>query len=175
MLEGWREEWGALEAGWPRGSCYGKQLNDDGWRAFAAAMPVALAERDDEWLRGQMSDLAYWDTHLTRQTKNGVKLVDYNKDDAIRKLCFGEFNIAYIRGLATALLREGETHCVVYRADAAYEPRGECSAWEGQQFLLQDVIDGHRVRYWPPDGLDRRAFSIPAGPNCHHSIKRVDA
>lgn len=173
MIERWCAEWASLESIPGPARPYGKQLTADGWEAFSAAMPAALSEHDDEWLREQMSSLDYWDTHLTRKTKQGVKLVDYNKEDAIRKLCFGEFNIAYIRGLATALSQQGETHCAVYRADAAYEPRGECSGWEGQQFLLKDVIDGHRARYWPPDQADRSAFSIPTGPNCHHSIRRI--
>ncbi len=168
----WDEEWAELEANWPRGTCYGKQLTDAGWDAFPHAMREALAERDDEWLRAQLSNLKYWDTHLVRNTKSGEKLVDYDKPDAIRKLSFGEFNIAYIRGLATALGARGETHCEVYRADPAYQPRSECSAWEGQQFPLQAVIDGHRARYFPPPG-DRGIFSVPSGPNCHHSIRVI--
>jgi hypothetical protein len=171
--ERWSEEWTGL-ANWPPGSCYGKQLNAAGWEAFARAMPAALAEHDDEWLRGQMSDIGYWDTHLVRKTKNGETLVDYNKEEAARKLCLGEFNIAYIRGVATALLLRGESECEAYRADGAYQPRGECSGWEGQAFSLQGVIDGHRARYWPPGKGDPRAFSLPSGPNCHHSIRSLN-
>jgi hypothetical protein len=171
----WQEEWATLEAISGATRPYGKQFTTSGWDAFAVAMPEALAEQDDEWLREQMSDLSYWDTHLTRTTKQGIKLVDYNKSDAIRKLCFGEFNIAYIRGLATALIDREETDCIVYRADAAYVPRGECSDWEGRQFPLRDVIAGHRARYWPPGEADRSTFSIPSGPNCHHSIRAVGA
>ncbi len=171
----WQEEWATLGAiSGPMRPC-GKQLTAVGWDAFAVAMPEALTEQDDEWLRERMSDLAYWDTHLARKTKKGITLVDYNKADAIRRLCFGEFNIAYIRGLATALVGRGEKDCVVYRADSAYVPRGECSEWEGKQFSLRDVINGHRVRYWPPSEADRSIFSIPSGPNCHHSIKAVGA
>ncbi|HYJ22888.1 MAG TPA: hypothetical protein VEW07_12810 [Solirubrobacterales bacterium] len=173
MLACWQEEWVALEVVSGPARPYGKQLTAIGWDAFAVAMPEALVRQDDEWLYGQMSDLNYWDTHLTRKTKQGIKLVDYNKADAIRKLCFGEFNIAYIRGLATALVGRNETDCVVYRADSAYVPRGECSEWEGRQFPLQDVVDGHRARYWPPGQGDQSSFSVPSGPNCHHSIKAV--
>jgi len=173
MVARWNEEWAELSANWPRGTCYGKQLTDAGWEAFPYAMREALAERDDEWLRAQMSNLEFWNTHLVRRTKNGETLVNYDKPEAVRKLCLGEFNIAYIRGLATALLARGETNCEVYRADSAYEPRPECAAWEGKQFPLQDVIDGHRARYFPPPG-DRSIFSIPSGPNCHHSIRAVE-
>lgn len=175
MVSCWEEEWASLGAIAGPMRPYGKQLTPIGWDAFADAMPDALATHDDDWLREQMSNPSYWDTHLTRKTKQGVKLVDYNKADAIQKLCYGEFNIAYIRGLATALLGRGETVCVVYRADSAYVPRGECSEWEEKQFTLQEVIDGHRARYWPPDEGDRSVFSVPSGPNCHHSIKAVGA
>jgi hypothetical protein len=175
MVTCWREEWAGLEPLARSGRPYGKQLTDAGWDSFSVSMIEALAEHDDEWLCEQMSDLSYWDTHLARNTKQGVKLVEYNKPEAIQKLCLGEFNIAYIRGLATALIARGETECVVYRADSAYIPRGECSRWEGKQFPLQDVIDGHRARYWPPGEGDRTIFSVPSGPNCHHSIKAVDA
>src|ERR1700679_1092436 len=74
-----------------------------------------------------------------RKTKNGTTMVNYDKQDALERLCFGDFNIAYIRGLARTLLARGETACLVYRADPAYEPRKECTDWEGQTFPLADV------------------------------------
>jgi hypothetical protein len=173
MLDAWREEWADLSANWPRDEWpYGKQLTDDGWVAFEQAMPEALASKDDGWLVSEMSAPAYWLDRSPRKTKNGVTMVNYNKQDALERLCFGEFNIAYIRGLARALLARGETTCLVYRADPAYEPRAECSEWEGQAFPLADVLAGHRARYFPPPG-DPTVFSIPTGPNCHHSIRAV--
>lgn len=170
---GWREEWAELAAGWPRGQCYGKLLTDDGWRALEELMPVALRSQTDDWLLEQLADARYWQPYLTRRKpKGGFTEVDYNKRDALERLCYGEFNIAYIRGVARALLARGETHCVVYRADDAAEERGECTAWEGHEFALQAVLDGHRVRYHPPPG-ERAAWSVPSGPNCHHSICAV--
>ena len=65
-----------------------------------------------------------------------------NRPEALRRLCFGEFNIAYIRGLAHALIERGETHALIYRAADAAEPRGLCTSWEGQNVPLQQVIDG---------------------------------
>jgi hypothetical protein len=170
MLRAWSEEWTELSANFPRGQCYGKQLTDAGWVAFERAMPEALDSRDDDWLVDAMSPADYWQDRSPRRTKNGITMVNYNKRDALERLCFGEFNIAYIRGLALALLARGDTTCIVYRADAAYVPRGECTDWEGQLFPLADVVSGHRARYHPPPG-DRRAWSIPSGPNCHHSIR----
>jgi hypothetical protein len=170
MVDAWQEEWADLSAHWPRGQCYGKQLTDAGWANIERVIPEALAGRDDDWLAGEMAPAEYWQETLVRRTKNGVTMVDYHKPDALLKLCFGEFNIAYIRGLAKALLARGETICWVYRADRAYVPRGECSEWEDRSFPLADVIAGHRARYHPPLG-DRHAFSVPSGPNCHHTIR----
>jgi hypothetical protein len=176
MVARWREEWPTLESLEGSERPFGKQLTPSGWERFAAAMPEALAEHDDEWLKDRMSDPSSWmEKYPRRKPKGGFSMVNYNKNDALERLCFGEFNIAYIRGLATALLDRGETNCVVYRADSAYMPRGECSGWEGQQFALQDVIDGHRARYWPPGQGNPSAFSVPSGPNCHHSINAVGA
>jgi hypothetical protein len=71
-------------------------------------MPKALASKDDDWLVGEMSPAVCWMDKSPRKTKNGITMVNYNKQDALERLCFGEFNIAYIRGLARALLaREG--------------------------------------------------------------------
>lgn len=94
-----------------------------------------------------MSPERFWVPTLVRRTKSGTTTVEYNKADAKEKLVFGELNIAYLRGLAQTLTEQGHTHCTVYRADEAYVPRGECSAWENRQFPFADVIAGHRVRY----------------------------
>jgi hypothetical protein len=174
MVEGWREEWADLADHWPRGQCYGKQLTDEGWAALENAMPEALAYHDDDWLVAQMTSPTYWLERSPRRTRSGVTMVNYNKRDALERLCFGEFNIAYIRGLARVLVARGATECLVYRANPAYEPRGECSSWEGKAFPVAAVLDGHRVRYHPPPG-DRTAWSVPSGPNCHHSIRALGA
>jgi hypothetical protein len=176
MVARWQEEWPTLESLDGPERPFGKQLTLSGWERFVAVMPEALAEHDDEWLKNRMADPTFWmEKYPRRKPKGGFSMVNYNKDDALERLCFGEFNIAYIRGLATALLDRGDTKCVVYRADSAYVPRGECSVWEGQQFALQDVIDGHRARYWPPGHGNPSIFSVPSGPNCHHSVKAVGA
>jgi hypothetical protein len=173
MSDLWRAEDEELHRrGHPR-DCYGKLLTDSGWEAWSLVMPEALASDDDDWLREQMSDPSFWVPQMARRTKSGVTMVNYNKPDKLRALCYGEFNIAYIHGLGATLLERGEEECIVYRADAAYEPRGECSSWEDRRFPTQAVLDGHRVRYWPPERIDRAAFSVPTGPNCHHSIRSM--
>jgi hypothetical protein len=147
-------------------------LANAGWLRWATAMRDALASHDDDWLVNEMDNPAFWNPFLIRKTKNGSTQVDYDKRDALEKLCFGEFNVAYIRGLAYALVARGDTECLVYRAGTAAEERSECSNWENQSVSLSQVIAGHRVRYYPAPG-DRSAWSLPTGPNCHHSIRSV--
>lgn len=165
----WTEENEALVSDGLRQDCYGSDLLPAGWAAWEVVMPEALAEYDDDWLREQMLNPAYW-REARPPTKPGYKPSPVHPKWVSKMLCYGEFNVAYIRGLATTLLTRGETECVVYRADTAAKARCECTAWEGKRFPLQQVLDGHRGRYWPKDSADPAVFSIPSGVNCHHSI-----
>lgn len=174
ILAAWSSEWEDLLQDYGPRECYGKQLTEAGWDAFGLLMPQALSAHDDDWLRARMDVPEYWVPHLQRKTKTGFTNVDYNKSEAIDKLAFGEFNIAYIHGLAIDLLARGETECVVYRAGDAIEERTECTAWEESPVPLADVLAGHRARYHPAPG-DRRAWSLPTGPNCHHSIRSLNS
>lgn len=171
MLQAWEEEREELQASGNAHECYGRDLTTAGWDAFLTAMPEALQSHTDVWLAEQMLNPEHWQPE--RWDKRG-RWVKYNKDQALELLCSGEFNIAYIRGLARVLQAEGCNECEVYRAGSALEQRRECSEWEGLQFPVQQVLDGHRARYWPPPG-DRKAWSLPTGPGCHHSICRVGA
>jgi len=175
MVGAWTDEWQMLASDYTRDACYGKQLTDAGWEAFAKAMPSALAEHDDEWLLGEMDQAEYWSDAWPRRNPSGtVTMVRYNKEDALKRLCYGEFNIAYIRGVAMALQARGDQMCVIYRAGDAAEPRSECSEWEGLEVPVAQVLAGHRARYFPPPG-DRSVWSLPTGPNCHHSIRKTNA
>jgi hypothetical protein len=95
-----------------------------------------------------------------------------NVAQATGRLCLSEFNTWYVRGLATRLLEEGVTHCQAYRAAIPKWEPGECSTHEGQIYTVQEIYDGHRRRYWPEPG-DTTATSIPFGPGCHHTIRRI--
>jgi hypothetical protein len=171
MIGAWLEEWDELEAGGRRQECYGKRLTPEGWAAFADAMPTALMSHDEDWLIDRMQSASHWNPYELRRVRGGgVRAVNYNKRAAVHQLCVDEFNIAYVRGLARALLSRGDTHATVYRAGLAAEPRAECSAWEGQLVPLERVLNGHRARCFPPPGV-RSAWSIPSGPNCHHSLR----
>jgi hypothetical protein len=167
----WEEENETLVNKGLREQCYGADLIEAGWVAWESAMPQALAEQDDDWLIDVMLDPSYWRSNRP-PTKPGYKPPKVSPKWASKMLCSNEFNAAYVRGVASALLAGGETECVVYRADTASDPRCECTEWEGRSFPLQQVLDGHRARYWPDDS-NSGAFSVPSGVNCHHSIHAV--
>jgi hypothetical protein len=158
-----------------RAECYGADLLEVGWVEWEHAMPLALGERDDEWLVEQMSEPAFW--RPTREFLRAGKPIEQrvNVEHVAGVLGRGEFNTAYVRGLASALLERGESECLVYRADRAYQPRPECLALEGRTFPLQDLLAGHRARYWPPENARPDVLSIPTGFGCHHSICALTA
>jgi hypothetical protein len=83
-----------------------------------------------------------------------------------------DFNTWYVRGICRALMEAGIPECEVYRAEEAYEPRGECLQLEGEVLDVEEVYLGHRARYHPEEAKNPAALSIPVGPNCHHSIRR---
>jgi len=176
MVQAWSEEHAELHAEDAVGRCYGRRLSPDGIAALVDAMPHALDRHDDEWLIGQLDRWSYWrNSERRRSGKTGrTAIVHFNPRDALEQLCIGEFNTAYVRGLARALLRRGETHALVYRAGPAREPDAECTGWEDSIVPLGQILAGHRARYWPPPG-DPYAFSIPARPSCHHSIRAMPA
>ena len=120
-----------------------------------------------------MSDEAYWQPYqLRRKPKGGHTQVDYNRQDAIQRLAIGEFNVAYVGGLASVLHRRGQEHCLVYRAGEAAEPRASyCSELEGTQVSAEQILEDHRANYWPTRRSSARP--IPSGPNCHHSVRSV--
>jgi hypothetical protein len=172
MVDLWTDELAALKSGYPRNDWpYGRYLTDSGMAAFEREMPKALAEHDDDWLAREMGHPEYWlDKAVRRTPKGGQTLVDYDKDDALRRLTSGEFNIAYVRGLASVLVGRGQTECLVYRAGLAAEPRdGYCAFLEDQRVQLAQILADHRRNYFPVRDADARP--IPSGPNCHHSIR----
>ena len=172
MVDLWRDELASLKADFPRqGWPYGQYLTDAGRAAFETAMPQALGERDDVWLAEQMRDSRYWLPKARRaKPKGGHTWVDYDKEDALRRLATGEFNVAYVHGLASVLQERGQSECIVYRAGAAAEPRAEyCTDLEDQRVELAQILADHRRSYFPFEDPDARP--IPSGPNCHHSIR----
>ena len=148
-----------------------KVLSDLGWGQFPQIMEEAIKSGDDVTLAQALDRPAFFQDR-TRRTKTGTARVRTNPAAASKMLALTEFNTWYVRGLCRRLIEESVKTCEVYRAEPALVPRCECTAWEHGTFPVVDVYNGHRARYHGA-GQDRRAFSVPSGPNCHHSIRRA--
>ncbi|MCK4418998.1 hypothetical protein KAV79_04255 [Candidatus Aerophobetes bacterium] len=146
-------------------------LSDIGGKVFPGLMKKAIVSEDEEFLSISLSKQEYW-KEKQEYTRDGItreKRVNINQ--AAERLGFSEFNTWYVRGLAKKLIAEGVERCQVYRAkEAKWEP-GECSKHEGQVMDVRIIYEGHRAKYWPEK--NDSAFSIPAQPGCHHTIRRV--
>lgn len=173
MIGAWTEEREELRAIGLEQEVYGRDLTEAGWYAFERAMPDALQRHDVVWLSRAMDRPEHWQASRLQRVRGGrLSRVRVNRHEAVSRLAIGEFNTAYVRGLARALILRGEHEALVYRAGPAVERRTDCTALEGRAVALQRVLDGHRARYWPAPG-SRDALSIPSGPNCHHSIRAM--
>jgi len=148
-----------------------KTLSDEGWRQFPRVMEQAINSGDDVTLAQTLNRTGFFrDTQ--RRAKARMIRVRTNPGNASKTLALTEFNTWYVRGLCRRLVDEGVKSCEVYRAGPATNPRCECTGWEGRVFSVRGVYDGHRARYHGA-GANPRALSIPSGPNCHHSIRRL--
>jgi hypothetical protein len=142
-------------------------LTAQGRVTFRAAIREAIEHHDEEWLEQQLLDPANW-----AETQGGGAVV--NPAHAAARLSLTEFNTWYTTGFAARLLAEGVVECQTYRAELPdIALSASCTAHEGAIFPVQDVYDGHRAKYWPT--FDKDAFSIPFGPSCHHTIRRIPA
>jgi len=148
------------------------RLCPEGSAAFPDVMREAIRNGNDVTLAASLCAPSLWlpgESYI----KNGIaRTRRINPAKAAEALAITEFNTWYVRGLARRLLEEGEETCEVYRADTAWSPRYECLQHEGQCYPVRTIYDGHRARYWPEPG-NPSALSIPVGPNCHHTIRRV--
>ncbi len=150
-----------------------KVLTALGESIFCATMEEHLLHGTEDTLRQALSPSIFWVERGIRNTKKGP--VPYTLPGHLRAKVFAvtDFNSWYIRGLCKQLMIEGVEVCEVYRAEHAYEPRGECALLEGKILRVDVVYRGHRARYHPESAANPLAVSIPAGPNCHHSIRRT--
>jgi hypothetical protein len=143
-----------------------KKLSASGLQAFPALMREAIQHGNEDTLcDALLSNLSYWQP-VSRSGRT-------NYGQSAEALAITEFNTWYVRGLAKRLLQEGIAECQVYRAALPKGARrGECTEYEDKTVSVQAVYDGHRIRYWPT-ATNPRAFSIPSGVSCHHSIRRI--
>ena len=148
------------------------RLSPAGRAGFSSVVREALSSGNETSLAAGLARQEYWNPVETYVRSGTSRSRRVNFESAAKMLAITEFNAWYVRGLARRLLNEGVGVCEVYRAESAREPRGECLEHEGQTHSVQEIYDGHRARYWPSPG-NPSALSIPVGPNCHHTIRRL--
>ena len=147
-------------------------LSAYGLQAFPELMREAIRSGNEETLTAALNVRSYWNPTET-YVKNGVsRQRQVNIQQTSERLGLTEFNTWYVRGLARRLWHERVAECQIYRAGVPKWEPAECSSHEGQICPVQLIYDGHRARYWPEPG-NLGIFSIPFGPGCHHSIRRV--
>jgi hypothetical protein len=146
----------------------GHLLSSAGRAIFAELMRTAIRSGNEQTLIQTLTVPAYWQP--IEVYKKGTRRI--NIQQAAERLGLSEFNTWYVRGLSQRLLHEGVSLCQVYRAAHPKWGPDKCSLQEGQVFAAKDIYQGHRARYWPAPG-NSSVLSIPFGPNCHHTIRRV--
>ncbi len=150
---------------------FSRALGPKGRNAFRDLMKVALQSGSEESLGAALQDPSYWNATETYERNGVTRERQVNVRQAAERLALTEFNTWYVRGFAKRLIEEGVTHCQAYRAAQPKREPADCSAHEGQVFSVAEIYNGHRARYWPV--ADPGAVSIPFGPGCHHTIRRV--
>lgn len=166
MLNGFRVE---ETSGLPYRS---KTLSGAGLTAFPDLMEVAIREGDETTLARNLSVPSFWNPTETYERQGVLRERRINVAQVAERLAITEFNTWYVRGLSGRLLDEGVARCQVYRASMPRREPAECSDHEGDVYDVLTVYDGHRARYWPEPG-NPQAISIPYGPGCHHTIRRL--
>ena len=150
---------------------FGRNLSAAGRAAFTELMRAAINEGNEETLGAALNRPVLWNEKETYERNGVLRERRINVRQASERLALTEFNTWYVRGFARRLLDEGETRCQAYRAaQPKWEP-GDCATHENQVFSVREIYDGHRARYWPV--VNESAVSIPFGPGCHHTIRRV--
>lgn len=139
---------------------------------FVAVMERALSEGDEGSLAYELSDPALWQEYSMRVVRGRPREYTDPYDVQAKRFAITDFNTWYVRGFSRRLLDEGVEQCEIYRADRAYQPRTVCRRLEGLRLPVAEIYAGHRVRYHA-ERLDRTALSVPLGPNCHHSVRRI--
>lgn len=149
------------------------RLSPDGKRLFPKLMRDAIYSGDEETFKRELCKKQYFNDTEQYERNGERKERKINYEQASEQLAFSEFNTWYVRGLTKKLIDEGIKKCQIYRLKQPKWEPAECSIHEGQIVDVEIIYNGHRSKYWPIK--NDSAFSIPAQPGCHHSIKRVKA
>jgi hypothetical protein len=149
-------------------------LSEAGLANWPDLMRQAITDPDgnEVTLAAGLNRADYWQATETYVREGVSRQRRVNPIQASERLALTEFNTWYVAGLAARLQEEEEARCRVYRAGIPKWQSAACSAHEGQTYGVTEIIEGHRVGYWPPPGAHGR-LSIPVGPGCHHTIERT--
>lgn len=147
-------------------------LTPAGRTAFPDLMRQAIRDGNEDTLKTSLAAPGVL-SESEEYVRDGVtRTRRVNIPQAAERLSLSEFNTWYVRGLTAILRAEKVATCQVYRAaQPKWEP-ADCQDHEGLVVPVDQVYLGHRARYWPPPG-NPSAFSVPFGPNCHHTVRRV--
>jgi hypothetical protein len=153
-----------------RGLYRSLSLSPEGRRRFPEVMEKALTGGSEESLAQALAPKEMW-AEYEPSPLGGVRRTEPFR--AARALAHQEFNTWYVRGLCRRLMEEGETLVQVYRAGDDDVPGDECTAYENMVLEVRFLYNGHRAKYWPRP--NPKAFSVPCGPQCRHSVRRIPA
>ena len=147
------------------------RLNSTGKKKFRKIMEDVINLGHIDSLTHNLSDPFLW--NQTELYRRGDTTYDRKIDPnhAAKSLAHTEFTTWYTRGFARRLIEENIDSCEIYRAGEAQAPRCECTQLEGEIVKVKKIYDGHRTKYHP--NQNPKAFSIPSGPYCHHTIRRI--
>jgi hypothetical protein len=135
---------------------------------FHAYMEQAVVQGGEDTLAKDLEPRALW-SEYEPSPLGGVRRTEPAR--AAHTLAHQEFNTWYVRGLCRRLLEEGEGLLQIYLAGDSEIPGDECTAYENMVLEVRFVYQGHRAKYFPTP--NPRAFSIPCGPQCCHSVRRI--
>lgn len=167
MLSEFEEE----EAG---GNPYrGKALSAVGRIEFPGLMRQAIRAGNELTLIDSLVNPSFWNPTEPYVRQGIVRQRSINVLQAAERLGLTEFNTWYVRGFARRLMDEKIARCQIYRAGIPkWEESPQCKAHEGQVVLVEAIYNGHRAGYWP-EPSNQSILSVPLGPNCHHTIRRI--
>ncbi|MBI0583329.1 MAG: hypothetical protein ISF22_03775 [Methanomassiliicoccus sp.] len=161
------EEFGAEEAGEPYRS---PSLSAKGREAFGEMMREAITSGTEESLAAALKPKELW-AEYEPSPLGGIRKTEPAR--AAVALARSEFNTWYIRGLCRRLMEEGETYLQIYRAADADAPGDQCVPYQNMVLEIRHVYNGHRAKYWPVK--NDRVFSVPCGPPCRHTVRRISS
>jgi hypothetical protein len=153
-----------------RGPYRSPSLSAEGRRRFPDILERAIINGSEETLAKDLEPRELW-TEYEPSPLGGVRKTEPLR--AARALARQEFNTWYVRGLCRRLMEEGEHLVQVYRAGDDEAPGDECTAYENMVLEIRFLYNGHRAKYWPRP--NPQAFSVPCGPRCDHSVRRIPA